>query len=132
MMNAMHPLVVDRTVLWGLSITYGLYAAWGLAAFITGIVPIRDLSGEGVEALWGALIFLLSGALSWAVLSRRERWEAPLTTGWVVIAALYPIALIFRFFQGTLDAPHVIFIAVAYLVIPAFRLVFLVRKGSVR
>lgn len=30
----MHPIVVDRTLLWALGVLYGLYALWGIASFL--------------------------------------------------------------------------------------------------
>ncbi len=123
----MRPLVVDRSVLYALSAMYALYALWGLGSLLTGILPIRDLSGRTVEAVWCGAVMGVSLALAVAMPFDRRSLIAGLTWAWLFIVVLYPIALIAQWFEGELRSPHVIALALAYLVIPAWH-VWWLRK----
>jgi hypothetical protein len=135
----MHPLVVDRTFLWALAIKFGIYAAWGLAALFTGVIPVRDLSGNTVgELIWSGGVFALSAALVYCLLRMdgaefSKRWElaqVPILWAWLCVVGLYPIALIVRWTVGDLVSPHVLLLGLGYLVIPTWWLSFLIRKNK--
>lgn len=133
----MYPLLLDRSFLWALVLKYGFYAAWGISAFVTGILTIREFSGSTVEWIWATVVALLSLGLSATLLRQAGGWdkgksealEVGLTWAWLFLVAIYPFALAERLIAGELSSPNQLFIALGFLVIPAWRLYFLIRKN---
>lgn len=133
-MNLLIP--VDRSLLIALAVKFGLYAAWGLSALFTGIIPIRDIAGHEFELVWTVLVAVLSAAMTALLIgqaaSRRKMWElsqVPVVWGWLCTVSAYPVALIVRHFTGELNSLHLIPLALGYLVIPTWWLSFLIRKN---
>lgn len=125
------PLILDETFLIALSIKYGIYTAWGILAAWGGMLSIHVTAGPTGEMLWSAIVALVSAALIPMILSRKEKAEAVLTAFWLVFVAWYPTSLVWRFLvENNPPAPQALALSLGYLVIPGWRLLFLVWKNK--
>lgn len=128
------PLVVfDRTFLWALTIWYAIFAAWGIASFVFGIVTVQITAGTFVASVYSLVIALSS--LSILGLPLRETHPAEvvekyLTPIWFAFVSIWPVSLVVQLFTQPDQSGRVqlFVLSLALLVFPMWRFLFLIRK----
>ena len=120
--------LADRLARIGLSILYGLIAVWGVFASVYGISVLTS-NFDFLAPLW-LVISALSVAALLSLLLRSPVIEAVVIVHWVFFYTMYPTTMVLRFvFEDGAPARHAIVLAVAPLLFPITRLIYLIAKN---
>lgn len=126
-------VVVDRTLLWALTIWYAVFTAWGFASFTFGIVTVQVTTGNFVASIYSLIIALASLSILGLPLRethRAEVIEKYLTPVWLAFVSIWPVSLIVQLFTQPDQSGRIqlFVLALTLLVFPVWRFLFLIRK----
>lgn len=129
------PVLVDNSLNRAIAIKYAIYALFGLAGVITNVPSIEQLAGQAIATVLAAIVMVSSvtaGVSAWNCAKNAiwERIEIFSTIVMVCFIAVYNFALIWLSILGDVGRINVAVIAMALLVIPIWRIRYLVRKNQ--
>lgn len=123
------PIVLDERYVYAYTIYYGIASLWGVLAFRNGLASVSDTGGGGAEAWFAFTLAAVSGVLAGLTTSNAQRAEKWLTVAWCAIVAVYPTAIIYQWIvENDIDRAAPSASTLMYLIFPAFRFVYLIRK----
>lgn len=126
------PVVVDETFHIALAIKYSVTLFWALASYFFGLRTLSLVAGPTLpwyESVWTLLVAAVSLVLIGALLLKSERMEATFTSIWAMLVAVYPACSIYLWAtQGDTDRAALAFFGLGFLVLPVWKLTFLIRK----
>lgn len=121
------PIIVDRSLDRFIAISYLVLLGWGVAAIIADAPAVSQFAGERLSDWWAIAISVV--ALAAVIGSSFQRWwlEMYALSSLIGLIACYPISVIAL---ALFDAKHYssIFLTVYLLVLPVWRLGFLIRR----
>lgn len=128
------PVLVDNSLNRAIAIKYVIYALFGLAGMLTSIPSITELAGEASAAILSAIVMVTSVAASVAAWNstKNVQWEKIeifSTITMVCFLGVYNFALIYLSLMGDVDRINVAVIALGLLVIPIWRIRYLLKKN---
>lgn len=130
------PVVVDETFHIALAIKYAIAFAWAVASYTFGLRTISLVAGPVIpwyETAWTLAVAVGSLTLVASLWLQNERIEAWLTGVWVGLVLVYPIcSAILWLSQGDTSRAPLTFLGLSFLVLPVWKLTFLIRKYGSR
>jgi hypothetical protein len=125
------PVVLDPRYVYAFTVYYSLAALWGLLATRNGIAAIYDTGGAGYEAGFAFGLAIVSAVLAFLTTTDHGRVEAWVTLLWVMLVVAFPAAAAYQWaVEGDINRAAPSAAAFMYLVFPAFRWFYLVRKRA--
>lgn len=126
------PVVVDETFHIALAVKYSFTLFWGLASYFFGLRTLELVAGPVIpwyETVWTLGVSGVSLALITALILKSERLEATLTGIWAALIVVYPACSLYLWAtQGDTDRAPLMFFGLGFLVLPVWKLTFLIRK----
>lgn len=128
------PVLVDNSLNRAIAIKYVIYSLFGLAGVLTTIPSITQLAGEVSAVILAAIVMVTSIAAAVAAWNsaRNAQWEKVeifTTITMVCFIGVYNFALVYLSLGGDLDRVNVAVISSALLVIPIWRIRYLIKKN---
>lgn len=128
------PVLVDNSLNRALAIKYAIYAAFGLSGVITHIPSLAIFAGEAAASFLAGVVCvsgILASVASWhsvqqGVWIRRELYA---TIVLVVFVGIYDLALIVLTILGIGDRVNLAIIAAALLVMPSWRIRWILKNS---
>lgn len=131
------PMLVDESLNWAFAVKYFIYAFFGVAGAIANIPSVSILAGSAVATTLGVIIGLSAAAAGVSTLRAgrskvAEMWEFYSTVTMVAFVTVYISALIYLAIQGDHDRVAVAVIASALIILPCWKLSWIIRKNGLR
>lgn len=127
------PVLTDNSLNRAFSVKYAIYSAFGLSGIITHIPSLSLIAGEAVATILAAVV-AVAGALAsiaaWNFI-KGGKWikrEFYATIFLVSFVGMYDIALIILTFLGEGDRLNLAIIASALLVMPIWRIRYILKS----
>lgn len=129
-----NPMLVDESLNWAFAVKYFIYALFGLAGAISSIPAIALLAGDAVATTVGSIIALAAAVASFSTLRASHNKVAKMlefysTVILVVFIMVYIFALSYLAIQGDHDRIAVAVIASGLVVLPCWKLSWIIRKN---
>lgn len=128
------PVLTDNSLNRAFAVKYAIYSLFGLSGVITHIPSVAEITGEVVATLLAGIV-CIAGALAsvsaWhsvkeGVWVKRELYATIVLVSFV---AVYNIALIYLAAIGSVSRVNLAIIASALLVMPIWRIRFILKKS---
>lgn len=129
------PILVDNGLNRAIAIKYAIFSLFGLTGIITAIPSITELSTAFVAQIVSAVVFLSAGVACVAAWNsaKGDRWErVEIFSGitFISFATIYAFALIYLALMGDDNRVNAAVLTTALLVIPVWRVRYLIRKNK--
>lgn len=129
------PLLVDDSLNKAFTVKYVIYALFGLSGVLVGIPSITIVAGEWASTLLAAIVAVsstLAAIASWHSI-KGGKWvgrELYATIIAVVFLGVYSVTLIVLALQGVGNRSNLAIIALAFLVFPIWKILFILRNSK--
>jgi hypothetical protein len=131
------PVLVDQTLNWAFAVKYFIYAIFGLAGAIVSFPGVTALAGSLVATTLGAIIALSATVAGFSTLragtsKRAEMWEFYSTVTLVAFILVYISSIVYLATLGDHNRIALAVIASALVVLPCWKLSWIIRKNGPR
>lgn len=128
------PVLVDDSLFKAFSIKYFIYAVFGLSGLLVAVPSIAETAGEFSARAISATIMVLGALSAFAVLraidsTGWERVEFYSTIGLISFVAMYDVSAIYLAALGSDSRINLAIIASALLVMPLWRVRWILKKN---
>jgi hypothetical protein len=127
------PILIDNSLNRAFAVKYALFSLFGLAGFLTDIPAITEMSGQAVASVVGFIVFVGAGLSSFAAWNSEKgidwkKFEIYSTYFFMASVGIYSADMIWLAITGSEGRIALAFLSLALLVMPVWRLRFLIRR----
>lgn len=127
-------MLVDNGLNRAFAVKYAIYALFGFTGIFTKIPSLAEVSGGAVAQVVAACVFVSALAASvsaWNFQKGLRWWKAELYSTYFMMSFIlvYNVALVYLTLSGDADRMNLAVLALAFLVMPLWRVRDLIKKG---